>query len=151
MTLRLCRFHSRTISPWLLLASLSLFVFISCNKDDASISKSLNSPTGGTQAALDSTSSGSPVEITEKNHRLLLRPKVGTTQRYRIVTRSVRSQDISDQLFNGPQGKKTTTNATEYYLRQNIRAVKPDSSVDVTFRIDSVKFNLTQDTSRNTT
>ncbi len=138
---------SRSFS-WLLFAFAGMFLFASCKKTEADIAKSMNSPTGGTQVAIDSAASGTPVDISDKNHHLMLRPKVGTTQRYRIVTRSERSQDITDQLFNGPQGKKTTISNTEYYLRETVRTVKPDSSVDLTFRLDSLKMAISQDTQK---
>jgi hypothetical protein len=148
MLVRLPGFLMKSRSSWLLAAVVVLFAFSSCKKQEPNIAKSMNSPTGGTQAALDSSANGTPVDITDNNHRLLLRPKVGTTQRYRIVTHSERSQDITDQLFNGPQGKKSTISTTEYYLRQTVRAVKPDSSIDMTFRLDSLKMKIAQDTSK---
>ena len=132
----------------LLLVLAVPIVCSSCSKEPAKIAQSMNSPTGGTTPALDSTSTGKSVQITDKDHHIFLRPKVGTTQRYRVIDRREDSQEITDQLFNGTQGKKKSTNITEFYIRQSVRAVKPDSSVDMSYRIDSVQFSLVQDTTK---
>jgi hypothetical protein len=60
------------------------------------------------------------------------------------------SVDVVDQLFNSPGGKRNSTSTTDYYLRQTIREVKKDSSIDVKYKIDSVKISVQEDTMKVT-
>jgi hypothetical protein len=131
-----------------ILALVGMTALASCKNDGSSISKSLNSSTGTNAPALDTSSTGKEIAVTEKDHHIYLRPKVGTTQRYHVYNKSQRTMTVNDDLFGGPQGKKESTNMTEYYIRQTVRSIKPDSSIDFAIRIDSVLFQITQDTNK---
>src|SRR5689334_12381073 len=129
------------------IAALALFLVAEgCKKDEPNVKKALEAGGTGTAAALDTSGSGKPVDFSGKAHYISLRPKAGTTQRFHVsMTRTV-GVVISDQLFNGPQGKKNSTTRTDMWIRQTVKSVKSDSSVDFTYRLDSVLVHSEQDT-----
>jgi hypothetical protein len=116
--------------------SLALFGFFltSCNKD-ASLG-------GKPPAVFDSSETAKPVTITEKEHRIYFRPKVGDVNRYLISQRSNSSATSSDV----PSGSESAKTEDIYYVRQTVRSIRADSSVDMSFRFDSVIIKLEKDT-----
>jgi hypothetical protein len=138
-----------TVSPKFVFAALPLFLLLqSCKKDEPNVQKALNSEGTGTTAALDTSGSGKPVDFGGKLHYISLTPKAGTTQRFRVRMKRTVGVIISDQLFGGPQGKKNSTTRTDMWIRQTVKSVKPDSSIDFTYRLDSVLVQSEQDTQK---
>lgn len=113
-----------------------LFFLSSCNKDGAPGSK--------TTAVYDTLETAKTVTVTEKEHRIYIRPKVGDTYRYHIMqhSQSAKNGTVSGQ----PPYHESTTADNSIYVHETIRAIRPDSSVDMTFRFDSVSVKLQRDT-----
>jgi len=126
------KFLSRSVS---FLSAVVLCSFLSsCSKE--------NGPGSKPPAVFDTSESAKPVTITEKEHRIYFRPKVGDVFRYRIWQKS-----NSSAVSTGPMaGNETAMSEDSYYLKQTIRAIRPDSSVDLSFRFDSINVRLEKDT-----
>jgi hypothetical protein len=76
----------------------------------------------------------------------VLRPKVGSTQRFRVRVSSKITMTTNDGLFGGGDAKHTVLSLNEYYVKQTVKAIKADSTVDLTFQIDSIRVKTEQDT-----
>lgn len=141
ISLRLSRF---SLTPLF----LGLFIFSSCGKSDAPGTRNADSLANEPKAAIDTNTPAKEAVITDSNHFILFRPPVGTSRRYRISIKSNVVMNVTDQLMGGPQGKQTANNTAAFYIREIVRAVNADSTVDVSFYIDSVRVNAQQDTMR---
>jgi hypothetical protein len=126
------QFLSRSIS--FLSTILLCSVLLSCSKE--------NAPGSKPPAVFDTSESAKTVTITEKEHRIYFHPKVGDIFRYRIWQRS-----NSSAISTGPvPGNETAMSEDSYYLNQTIRAIRADSSVDISIRFDSISIRLEKDT-----
>src|SRR5438552_940634 len=124
-------FHFR--GACFLLAVVS--ILNSCNKESIA-------PGGKPPAVFDTSESAKAVTVTEKEHRIFFRPKAGEMFRYRIVQRSNSSASAS-----GPMTKsEAAISEDSYYIKETIRSIRQDSSVDLTFRFDSISIKLKKDT-----
>src|SRR4051812_38101885 len=85
-----------------------------CNKE---------STKSGAPAVFDSAESAKPVTITEKEHHIFLRPKAGDIFRYRIIQKS-----LSSAISTGAvTANESATAEDQYYVKQTIRTIRPDS------------------------
>ena len=115
-------------------------VLASCGKNDSPGISSNVKP------SIDTNQKAEPVQITDTNHHLYFRPKVGSVQRYYVVDR--RSMSSSDSSPNGKVAKHDATSTTEFYIHQTVKSVKLDSSVDLSYRIDSIVMTSNADTTK---
>ena len=123
----------------LILSAVTFTVFLSsCNKDNGS-------PDSKT-TVFDSSETAKTVTITEKEHRIYIKPKVGETYRYHIMQHSVTSKN---GLAPGqPAFHQAATADNSIYVHATIRAIRADSSIDMTFKFDSMSVKLVQDTQK---
>ncbi len=110
----------------------------SCSKKETATFSSANG------AVIDTTQPAKAVPITDTNHHLFFRPKVGSVVRYHVVDRMTMSS--SDALANGAPMKHSGTSTTEFYAQQIVKGVGRDSSVTLQFRVDSIKLRSKRDT-----
>ncbi|MDP4237494.1 MAG: DUF6263 family protein, partial [Bacteroidota bacterium] len=110
----------------------------------SSCRKEGGSPPGTPAPVYDSSETAKVVTISEKEHRIFIRPKVGDTYRYHIFQHSVSTENGSapDQ----PPMHQSASADNSIYIRETVRAIRADSSVDMTVKFDSVSVKLTQDT-----
>jgi hypothetical protein len=126
-------FH-KGILGFALIAFISVFLS-SCNKE-------LGGPRSAAPAVFDSSESAKAVTVTDKEHRIYIRPKAGDVFRYRISQKS-----SSSATSSGPMaGSESVTAEDTYYVKETIRSIRPDSSIDMTFRFDSIAVKLEKDT-----
>ncbi len=121
--------------------ALAFSSLTSCNKDGAPGAKGPNAP------AFDTAQKGKEVQIAEKDHHIFLRPKVGSTQRYHIINKTTYSQSNVEPGATTPTLHNSVL-ITDYWLRQTVRSIKPDSSIDFTFKLDSILVSSTADTQK---
>jgi hypothetical protein len=121
---------------------LAAFVIalIGCSKDAPQ--PTVGSRTAGT---IDTSEKVPEVAITDTNHHLFFRPKVGAVYRFHVADKIVQTMSDDQGGQNHTQNGGTTT---EYYVRETINSVGPDSSVLVTLRIDSISATMTRDTQK---
>ncbi len=113
-------------------AVLSLFVSLSsCSKDGSA-------PGASTRTVFDSSETAKTVTVTEKEHRIFIRPKVGEVYRYIIAQHSSTSQTASGALTKN----ESAVSDDIFYVKETIRAIRPDSSIDITFRFDSLHIKM---------
>ena len=125
-------FHIRS---YFLLTIVFSFVVSSCGKESSALKS-------GVPAVFDSTESAKTVTIAEKEHRIYIHPKTGDVFRYRISQKS-----SSSALTSGAMSANEMANAEDqYYVKQTIRGVRADSSIDITFRFDSISVKMEKDT-----
>jgi hypothetical protein len=98
------------------------------------------------KAVVDTNQKAEPVKIADTNHHLFFRPAVGSVERFRVVDRV--NFSLSDQQAKGPLDKHSSLSTSEYYLRQTVKAIGKDSSVELSLRIDSVELRSEEDTSK---
>ncbi len=123
----------------LFLSAITFTVFISsCNKDNGS-------PESKT-TVFDSTETAKTVTITEKEHHIYIKPKIGDVFRYHIMQHSVSSK--SGTAPGQPQFSQSATADNSIYVHETIRAIRADSSIDMTFKFDSMSVKLVQDTQK---
>ena len=123
----------------LLLCTLIFSLLLtSCNKD--------NGPQGKVTTVFDSSETGKNVTITEKEHHIFIRPKVGETYRYHIMQHSVSSK--TGTAPGQPQFHQAATADNSIYVHETIRSIRADSSIDMTFKFDSMSVKLVQDTQK---
>ncbi|MEI8133636.1 MAG: DUF6263 family protein [bacterium] len=119
---------------------LSAIIFVaflsSCNKEGGPGSKP--------PAVFDSTEKANPVTVSEKEHRIFVRPKVGDVYRYRISQHS-NSSAISAGAVSGSESAQSEDS---YYLTQTVRAIRADSSVDMSYRFDTISVKSEKDTAK---
>src|SRR4051794_17381330 len=122
-----------------ILFSLSILVLASCNKKE-------ETTTGSTtqKVIVDTTQKAEPVAITDTSHHLYFHPQVGTTQRYHVVDKMTAS--ANDAAPTGAANKRSAASTTEYYLTQKVKSVNKDSTVELTYRVDSILLATDQDT-----
>jgi len=113
-------------------ASLCLFIsLVSCSKDGSA-------PGANTRPVFDTAESAKPVAVTEKEHRIYIRPKVGDVFRYAIAQHSSTSQTATGVLSKN----ETAVSDDIFYVKETIRAIRPDTSIDMTFRFDSLHIKM---------
>lgn len=125
---------------------LSASGLTSCGKGDAPQS---GKPGDSTNASIiDTTQPAKQVEV-DSAHVIYFRPKAGEKRRYRIVTTGKAVLDVTDQLMGGPSGKRSSDTRAEFIVREEVKAVNADSSVNISYFIESISASQVQDTSRN--
>ncbi len=123
---------------FLSLVLTSSLLFAQCGKKDAAPEHA------GGKAVVDTNQKAELVKIADANHHLFFHPVVGTIGRYHIVDRMTRT--FSDQMPDGKITKQTVTNTTDFYVRQTVKSVGKDSSVELTYRVDSIELRSERDT-----
>jgi hypothetical protein len=123
-------FHIRS---YFLLSIIFVFLISSCKETE---------PKSGAPAVFDTSEAAKPVTVTEKEHHIYIHPKTGDVFRYRISQKST-----SSAISTGAATANESALAEDlYYVKQTIRSVRPDSSIDMTFRFDSISVKLEKDT-----
>jgi hypothetical protein len=120
------------------ISSFSL-AFTGCSK------KGSDAPGGS--AVFDSTEKATPVNVTDANHMFYFRPKAGETYRYRITLNSGATAQTTDSLYRQFPAKELASSLNSYYLRQTVKQVKADSTVEFSLTFDSITMKLDKDTS----
>lgn len=128
-------------------ALLLAFVVSSCGKSDSPGERAADSLANEPKAAIDTTQPAKEA-IVDSTHYIYFQPAKGTVRRYRLTLRSNVLMNVKDDLLGGPQGKQTSTNHAVFYIRETVGDRHPDSTVDLTFVIDSARVQSTQDTMR---
>jgi hypothetical protein len=103
---------------------------------------------GGSGAIYDSAEVAKPITVDGKNHYLYFRPKAGETFRYRVTVSTTSDETNTDQLFGTFAPKASLKMRTIYYLRQTNSGFRPDSSVNLTIKLDSISLHIEKDTTR---
>lgn len=101
---------------------------------------------GSGSTVFDSTEKGSPVAVTDANHRFYFRLKAGDTYRYKVVLTSSADAQTDDHLYKQFPPSEKATSVNTYYLHQTVKEVKPDSSTAFSITMDSVSLKLDKDT-----
>jgi Family of unknown function (DUF6263) len=114
-----------------------LLLLAACGKKD-------NSPATGAKPAIDTTEKAEPVAIADTNHHLFFRPHAGSVRRYHVIDRMTAS--ATDAQPNGQTTKRAATSENEFYLTETVGTTNGDSSVSLTFRIDSIRLSTDEDT-----
>ena len=128
------RFHKYSL---FLPALVSISIFLSsCSKDSG--------PQNNSNAVFDTTQTAKAVTVIEKEHRIYIRPKVGTSYFYRIMQHSVSNKN--GNAPGQPALHQSATADNTIYVHETIRGVRSDSSIDVSFKFDSINVKLIQDT-----
>ena len=122
----------------LFFAFTTFLVFLS------SCSKEGGAPQGNTNAVFDSSQTAKAVTVTEKEHRIYIRPKVGNSYYYRIVQHS--SSTSNGSAPGQPDAHQSATTDNYIYIHQTIRGIRADSSIDMLFKFDSMSVKAVQDT-----
>jgi hypothetical protein len=127
-----------------LTASLALS---SCGKSDEPADAAGRDSTQLSPAAIDTTQPAKAVAI-DSAHVIYFRPAVGDTRRYRVSVTSTINMETTDSLMGGPSGKQNGRSMAEFVIKQTVRAVNPDSTVDLSFWIESARVDQQADTSK---
>ncbi|MFI5263330.1 MAG: DUF6263 family protein [Candidatus Kapaibacterium sp.] len=110
----------------------------------SSCSKEGSAPQGSSNAVFDSSQTAKAVTVTEKEHRIYIRPKVGNSYYYRIVQHST---SMSNGSAPGqPDAHRSASTDNFIYVHQTIRGIRADSSIDMMFKFDSMSVKAMQDT-----
>ena len=117
---------------------VSTLAMIGCSK------KGSDAPGGA--AIFDSTEQPKAVAVNEPNHYIYFRPKVGDVYRYRITLTSSAGAETDDQLEKLMPKTELASSTNSYYLKQTVKAIRPDSSVEFTLSFDSITIKLDKDT-----
>ncbi|HET6512928.1 MAG TPA: DUF6263 family protein [Candidatus Kapabacteria bacterium] len=134
--------YVQRVALFLLASGLTL---TSCSKgDDAALAG--KDSTGQAPMAIDTTEEAKVVSI-DSAHVIYFRPTVGETRRYRVNVLSTVNMETQDSLLGGPSGKQSGRSQAEFVIKQTIRAINPDSTVDISFWIESAKIDQRADTS----
>lgn len=115
--------------------------FASCGKKESAVSTT-------NTAAIDTNQPAKTIPISDTNHHLFFRPSPGSVERYHIIDRMTMSS--KDNSPNGPGMSHSATSTTEFYLHQTVGKRGRDSSVTLTYRVDSIRLSSQQDTSKLT-
>lgn len=119
-------------------ALFAAIFFTGCNKEGV--------PGSGSSGAIyDTTEKGTPVTV-EKSKPLYFSPKKNDVFRYRVTVESVASAENDDKMFARFLPKGSIKSKTVYYLNQTVKSIRPDSTVDLSVRIDSILSTYEQDT-----
>jgi len=119
----------------------ALLFIVACSKKEETAATSSTSQ----KVVVDTNQKAEPVAITDTSHHLYFHPQAGSTQRYHVVDRMNANAD--DVQPDGKTMKRSATSMTEYYITQKVKSVNKDSSVDLTYRVDSIALSTDQDTS----
>lgn len=117
---------------------VSTLAMIGCSK------KGSDAPGGA--AIFDSTEQPKAVAVNEPNHYIYFRPKVGDVYRYRITLTSSAGAETDDQLYKQFPKTELASSTNSYYLKQTVKGIRPDSSVEFTLSFDSITLKLDKDT-----
>lgn len=116
-----------------LFLSLTLLIFFTgCGKEQAPGTSTSTTP------VYDTASGGKPV-AENPSHFIYLRPPVGDVYRYRVIIKAQAAADHVDSLFGTYPPHEELAVTTTLYLRQSIRQIRQDSTVDIAFRFDTIK------------
>jgi hypothetical protein len=126
---------------------LALFLIVSSAIALTSCSKDKPQPAVGsrTEATIDTTEKVPEATITDTNHHIYFRPKVGATYRFHVADKI--TQTMSDEQGGQTRNQNGAT-TTEYYIRQTIKSIRADSSVLMVMRVDSLQATMTRDTQK---
>jgi hypothetical protein len=119
---------------------LLLIGTLSCSKKEETTS------TTTAKTTIDTSEKAEPVAITDTSHHLFYRPKAGSVRRYHVIDHM--SATATDAQPNGQSSKRSATSENEFYVTQSTGATAADSTVEVTFRIDSMRVSSDQDTTK---
>ena len=97
-------------------------------------------------AAIDTNQPAKAVPILDTNHHLFFRPKPGSIERYHVIDRMTMSS--SDTPPSGPPVSHSATSTTEFFLHQTVGKIGRDSSVTLTYRVDSIRLSSQRDTAK---
>jgi len=111
----------------------SIFLLTGCGKDGAPGTSSSTTP------VYDTATPGKPVAVESAGHFVYLRPPVGEVYRYRLQIVSNGTAQHIDSLFRQYPPNEKLSVKTTLYLRQTIRQIRQDSSVDIAFRFDTIQ------------
>lgn len=118
--------------------ALLLVAVIGCGKKEETVSSTTAKTT------IDTTEKAEPVAINDTSHHLFYRPKSGTVRRYHVIDHM--SATATDAQPSGQTSKRNATSENEFYVTQSTGATAADSSIEVSFRIDSMRVVSDQDT-----
>lgn len=121
-----------------LVALFATVLFIGCNKDGGPGS-------GSSGAVFDTTEKGTPVTV-ETAKPIYFHPKVGEVFKYRVTVSSKAEAQNDDKMFGRFLPKGSLFSKSTYYLRQTVKSIRPDSTVDLTIKFDSIAMVYEQDT-----
>lgn len=121
----------------------------SCGTSDEAADASMKDSNALSPAAIDTTQPAKQVAI-DSAHIVYFRPTVGETRKYRVSVSSKMSMETIDSLIGGPSGKQSGHSIAEFVVKQTVRAVYPDSTVDLSYWIESARIEQQADTSRTT-
>ncbi len=119
---------------------LACGLLASCSKKEA------GAPGGPNGAVYDSTEKAEPVNITDAQHYIYFRPKVGDTYRYHISLNSTAMAQTDDHIFGQYPKDENAVNINHYYLRQTVRDIRKDSSIEFSVVFDSILIKIDKDT-----
>ena len=123
-----------------LVLSLAIVSLASCSKKEETATTSTNQ-----KVMVDTTQKAEQVAITDTSHHLFFKPQAGSTQRYHVVDKM--TANANDAQPDGKSNKRSATSTTEYFLTQKVKSVNKDSTVELTYRVDSIMLSTDQDTS----
>jgi hypothetical protein len=135
--------YAQRVASLLLAAGLTL---TSCGKGDETANSAAKDSSGQGPMSIDTTQPVKEVSV-DSSHVLHLRPEVGETRRYHVSLLSTASMETTDSLLGGPSGKQSGRSLSDFIVKQTVRAVNPDSTVDISFWIESAKIDQQADTS----
>lgn len=121
-----------------LIALIAALVLVGCNKEGGPGS-------GSSGAVFDTTEKGTPVTV-ESAKTIYFRPKIGDVYKYRVTISSSADAQNDDKMFGRFVPKGSIKTKTVYYLRHTIKSIRPDSTVDLTIKFDSLALSYEQDT-----
>jgi hypothetical protein len=128
----------RTFSAFIV-ASVIVIALTGCKHDGA--------PGSGPSAFYDTTETVKTEPATGQESIIFFQPKQGDVFRYRVTNSSNASAENTDNMFNRFLPKSDVTSKTVYYLQHIVEGVRPDSSVKLSIRFDSIAVDYRQDTS----
>lgn len=114
------------------LTFITISLLSGCGKEQAPGTSTSTTP------VYDTATTGKPV-AENPSHNIYLRPPVGDVYRYRMVIRSRAEADHVDSLFGTYPPHEELSVTTTLYMRHTIRQIRQDSTVDISFRFDTIK------------
>jgi hypothetical protein len=118
---------------------LLLAAIVGCGKKD-------EVATTTAKTTIDTTEKAEAVAITDTSHHLFFRPKSGSVRRYHVIDHMIAT--ATDAQPNGQTSKRDATSENEFYATETTGAVAADSSIELSFRIDSMRVSSDQDTNK---
>ncbi|MBS1903703.1 MAG: hypothetical protein JSS75_08380 [Bacteroidetes bacterium] len=101
---------------------------------------------GNGATVFDSSEKASPVAVNDANHRFYFRLKAGDTYRYKVQITSTADAQNDDHLYKQFPASEKATSVNTYYIRQTVKEVTKDSTIDFSITMDSVSLRLDKDT-----